>query len=704
MSPYSYSLNKPLWDPSNFTFNTFSPVGGWNGGFGNFQMPWFGTSSSSDSTAPDSYEAWKKEELKRQEEEAKKSAFLDERSEEVKKTKELIEAQENIIKNIKKGKKADGSYVVENAKLEGPKLKEDGSIDKEASKPKKKGFWAKAGEWVCSAGSALKNMGKSLIGFDENGKWSWKKCLKNVAITAAAIGATFIPVVGPAIGYGLLAYGVVSGGVGVAKGISKLNKAKTEEAKEQARQDICSGAFVGISSAIGLRGLGKSVSAAAKASGTNTTTMGISAVAKARTGLGKPIEVISQATRDMTVNAFKATTNAMQADKALIAANGGGIKGFGKAYANKVNTAVNNCNNWSKRYQDKYAEMETSLNNRISELNSQIAAETNAAKRTLLQEQKAMLESNLNELRSISGFKSKTEFDRLNTENSGIRNQEKLSSYTQNSSGSYEINGQSISGQSFEVFQKEIQAMQKSYIKDLKKLNQFKEAQMRSFSKHPDSHRRELNEYTDATVRAKYNTKDKLKAGIQNLSSKIEDLTTKIAEVEEKLARATSPRKIANLRNTLQNLKAQKLAAENELAICNSIKFKSLFKSSTWLKNEYSNYIGGSNASFGALRSYAGKALTHPAAAVPLTMGQWGREYSIPMFGSLTQLTKEQGEEYITQLEQQIAEYEKTLEALNEIESAEEWETIKAQYAAQLKAQEEAQAAAQAAQEAQGQQ
>ena len=96
--------------------------------------------------------------------------------------------------------------------------------------------------------------------------------------------------------------------------------------------------------------------------------------------------------------------------------------------------------------------------------------------------------------------------------------------------------------------------------------------------------------------------------------------------------------------------------------------------------------------------------MTHPAAAVPLTMGQWDREYSIPMFGSLTQLTKEQGEEYITQLEQQIAEYEKTLEALNEIESAEEWETIKAQYAAQLKAQEEAQAAAQAAQEAQGQQ
>ena len=698
------NFNIPLWDPRNFNTN-FSPSFFGSTGWNNFQTPFRGsTASESPNTGKSSYQKWKDEELKKQEAEVKKAVFLEERAKEIEKTRDLIEAQEKVIKDIKNSKKADGTYVLETAKLDGPKLKEDGTVDKEAMKPEKKGFWQKAGEWVCSAGAALKNIGKSILGYDENGKWSWKKCLKNVAITAAAIGATFIPVVGPAIGYGLLAYGVVSGGVGVAKGISKLNKAKTEEAKEQARQDICSGAFVGISSAIGLRGLGKSVSAAAKASGTNTTTMGISAVAKARSGLGKPIEVISQTARDMTVNALKATKNAVRKDIKSVNDIGGGITGFCKVYANKVNTAVKNMNNWGKKYQDKYTEMENSLNKRLSELNKQIAAETNAAKRTLLQEQKAMLESNLNELRSISGFKSKTEFDRLNTENSGIRNQEQLSSYTQNSRGGYDINGHSISQQRFDVFRKEMESMQKSYIKDLKKLNQFKEAQMRSFSKHPDSHRRELNEYTDATVRAKYNTKDKLKAGIQNLSSKIEDLTAKIAEVEEKIARATSPRKIAGLKNTLNNLKAQKLAAENELAICNSIKFKSLFKSSTWLKNEYSNYIGGSNASFGALRSYAGKALTHPAAAVPLTMGQWDREYSIPMFGSLTQLTKEQGEEYITQLEQQIAEYEKTIDALNDIESAEEWETIKAQYAAQLKAQEEAQAAAQAAQEAQGQQ
>ena len=696
--PYSYNLNKPLWDPSNFTFNNFSPAFMPNNTFDGMQMPWFGTSSTSSdsSTSTDSYERWKQEELKRQEANAKKAVFLEERSEEIKKTKDLIEAQEQAIKDIKKGKKADGTYVVEAAALNGPQLKEDGTVDKEASKPKKKGFLQKAGKWVCSAGAVLTNMGKSLLGYDENGKWSFKKLLRNAVITVGAVGATFIPVIGPAISYGLLAYGVVSGTVGVAKGISKLNNAKTEEEKEQARQDICSGAFVGVSSAIGLRGLGKSVSTAAKAAGTNPTTMGVSAVAKARTGIGKPFEVISQAARDMTVNAFKATTNAMKADKALIATSGGGIKGFGKAYANKVNTAVNNVNNWSKRYQDKYTEMETSLNNRISELNSQIAAETNAAKRTLLQEQKAMLESNLNELRSISGFKSKTEFDRLNTENSGIRNQEQLSSYTQNSRGGYEINGQSISEQRFNAFKKEMEAMQKSYIKDLKKLNQFKEAQMRKFANKPDTHRRELNEYTDATIRAKYNTKAKLKAGIENLSNKLSDLNTKIAEIEAKLERATSPRKIASYRRALQNFNTQKLQVENELAICNSIKFKSLFKSSTWFKNEYKNYIGGSNMSFGALKSYAGKAITSPAAVAPMTLSQWDRNYELPLFGSLTQLTGEQAEEYITALEQQKESYEKALESLNEIDTVEEWESLKAQYAAQLKAQEEAQAAAQA--------
>ena len=38
--------------------------------------------------------------------------------------------------------------------------------------------------------------------------------------------------------------------------------------------------------------------------------------------------------------------------------------------------------------------METSLNNKITELNTKISTETNAAKKALLQEQKTMHESN----------------------------------------------------------------------------------------------------------------------------------------------------------------------------------------------------------------------------------------------------------------------------------------------------------------------
>ena len=59
--PYSYNLNKPLWDPSNFTFNNFSPAFMPNNTFDGMQMPWFGTSSTSSdsSTSTDSYESWK---------------------------------------------------------------------------------------------------------------------------------------------------------------------------------------------------------------------------------------------------------------------------------------------------------------------------------------------------------------------------------------------------------------------------------------------------------------------------------------------------------------------------------------------------------------------------------------------------------------------------------------------------------------------
>ena len=699
--------SNPLWMPNNFNFSNFQTTPMPMNNVWNFQMPWNGysTTTSSSSSSSDSYESWKAKKLKEQEKEAKTKAFLEERDKEIKKTKELIEYQDKTIKNIKKAKKADGTYVLDQSKLQEPVLKEDGSIDKKASKPKKKGFFGKAMEWAGSAWESVKNIGKSIIGYDENGKWSWKKCLKNVAITAAAIGATCIPVVGPVIGYGLLAGGVISGTIGVAKGISKLNKATTEEAKEKARQDICSGAFIGITSALGLRGLGRSLSSATSstASATAGATSGAastttSAAASSGSTLAKVSRWAAKPFKDMTVNAVKATAKAVKEDLNNI--KGGGFTGFMKAWGTKIKTSFKSAD-FHKKYQDKYKNMETSLNNKITELNNKIATETNASKRALLQEQKTMLEGNLNELRSISGFKSKTEFDKLSSTNSGIKNQEKLGSYTQNSSGGYDINGQTISQKRFEIFKKEMDSAQKSYIKDLKELNTYKESYMRNYSRKPDAHRKELNEYTDANIRAKYNTKDKLKAGKEALNNQLNDLKTKIADTETKIKGTTSRKKLAKLHRELQNYSSQKLQVENELNICNSIKFKSKLKSSTWRKNEYSLYIGGSNTSFKAFRQVTGSAITSPMASAPLIYSQWNREYSVPMFGSLTQCSEEDGDSLLNQAEQQKEDLENALKELENIDTAEKWASLKSQLEAQAKAQQEAQAQEQAENKAQ---
>ncbi|DAA86801.1 TPA: hypothetical protein CPT90_02410 [Candidatus Gastranaerophilales bacterium HUM_3] len=670
----------PLWDWRNFSNTGFMQAGNFSS-FGFPMMPF--SYSSGSSSNKDSYEAYKQKEEAELAKYSSSRAFLTEKSKEIEKTKELIDAQNKTINAIKKGKKTDGSTVVENAVLEGPKLKADGSIDKEASKKaKEKSFLGKLGSWAASAGETLKNLGKSFIGYDENGKWSFKKCIKNIAITAAAVGATFIPVVGPAIGYGLLAYGVGSGVVGVAKGVSKLNKARTAEEEEQARQEICAGALVGLSSAAGMRGLGKSFSTAAKASGASTTSR-IATLAKPRTGAwGKVVETTSQFSRDMTVNALRATGKAMQADKALIAAKGGGLAGFRKAYGSKVSSAWNNINNWETRYKKQYQEMETSLNNKITELNTKISTETNAAKKALLQEQKTMLESNLTELRSMSGIKTKAEFDNLKTTNSSTKNTDQLSAYTQNSSGGYDINGHAIAQKRFDAFKSEMEAIQKQYNKDLNNLIQSKESTMRTYARKPDAHRSELNDYTQTNIRNKYNTPEKLKTGIETLSNRIADLETKIAETEAKISSTTSPRKLNALRRSLDGMKTAKAGFENELSVCSSIKFKSMFKPSTWKKNDFQLAIGGNNP--GKYKELLGITLTSPASAVPLSMAQWNREYSIPMFGvDLTQLTPEQTEEYLKQLESDKKDLENALKHIEAIEKPEEWEALKKQAAAQ---------------------
>ena len=692
--PGAFNPQLPLWDYRNFNNQNFVGYGfnnnNWNTNF--FTTP-FGytdstttsssSSSSSSKSSSNSYEARQKQ-----------IQFFKEKNQEILKQQQLINCKQQAIDAIKKGKKSDGSAIVDSYKLAEPQLKDDGTIDSKAMQPKKKGFWDKACSWAGSAGTALLNIGKSLIGYDEKGNWSAKKLAKNIAITAAALGASFIPVVGPAITYGLLAFGVGSGVVGVANGISKLNKARTAEEEEQARQEICSGAFVGISSAAGLRGLGKSVSASASAA--STKTLGVNALAKSRTGFfGKMLQNTSQFTRDISVNALKATGNAMNTDKTLIATQGGGISGFFRAMGSKIKTAWDSVNSTQHKYNKQYSDMESSLQTKINELNNQIATETNAAKKALLQEKQNMLQKNLDELHNVLNLKTKTEFEKLKTENTSVQNQETLSSYQQNARGGYEINGHSISQQRFNTFKKEMQAAQKQYNKDLSKLVDSKHSMMRSYGRKPDAYRTEINEYTEAAIRNKYNTPEKLKNGIETLTGKLSDLEVKIAETEAKIARATSPRKINALRRTLDGLKSAKLKTENELSVCTGIKFKSWWKPSTWFKNDELLYIGESNATaFGWLKSSV-SGISKPAAMPVLADSQWNHEFSAPLLGGdISQLSSEQAEETLKQLEKEKQDLEKVIKELKNITKADDWEALKQKVAAQQQAQQAQQAQA----------
>lgn len=660
------------WQFQNQNWNSFQPM--FNNNFGNFNgfnfnNIWSGntstaSSSSKTSSGDSDYDAWYEKRMNGAysstaasgEDSAKTATFLEEKSNEIVKTQALLDDTNKKIDALRKAKD-NSSKVVDASLIQDTELNEDGTI--KLTEKKEKGFFKKAANWVSSAGSALLSMGKSLIGFDKDGKWHPEKALKNAAVTALAVGATFIPVVGPAIGYGLLAYGVGSGVVGVAKGVQKLNDAKTEQEEEQARQDICAGAAIGITSAIGLRSLGKAASTA------SATTTRQSILSK-----------LGQEVKNVTINPLKATTQAVKTDYAAVKS-----AGFFKTFGNKATSAFT-ATNYETKYNDKYNNMETGLNNKLADINSKIATETNPAKKVLLEEQKSMLEGNLNELHNLQNIKTKVEFDNLKTTNSATKNQETLTNYTQQNHG-YEINGQAVSKKRFEAFESEMKSIQKIYKKDLKQLLDTKECVMRKLASKPDGHTTELNEYTQSTIRAKYKTSKDLKTGIENINTQLTDVGTRIADVETKLQSATSARKIRNLQNALNGLKNKKAALENELAVCNSIKFKSKLKPSTWGKNEYVLNIGGSNASYGLLFGGVKKAIVNPAATPLLSMAQWDREFSVPFFSTdLVEMTPEQLEEAIKGLETQKAQLEQGLETINKTNTAQEWSSLKASAAA----------------------
>lgn len=567
----SQSWPMPMWQ----TPNNFSTPFAFNNGdiWNNFSI-----SSGNTSNKEMTFE----EHLKRREEEQKaaaqkaneQQAIIDLNNLKQDKIKELdiskkLEATKQTKAQVEKAKKSDGSSSVR-------------------TPYKKLGFWGKVGRWCSNAGSAVVNIGKNLVGIEKDGKWNWKKCLKNVAITAAAIGACFIPVVGPAIGYGLAATGVAMGAYGTVKGISNLKNASDndDEAIDNAQQEIFTGAFTAVTSAFGLRGIGKGVSAS-----------NASVAAERASVAGKAWQSVSQFGRDVTVNAWRATGEAMKADRALIGGQSGnwGITRFFKATGAKIK----NINNYTNQEQKQSDGLNEFTNNRLNTVNEEINKLNNLQREhgsltnyetealTRLQKERNILQANQREFNKFFGsnVKKKTEYDKLYQENSGtkaintIKNDNSLNNF----------------------YAKQLLEQQKRYNYALKRLIKTRENRMRYLAKTPDDNKRILKRYVSTN------------------------------DVE-----------------------------------------KSLLKPTTWRKNKYQLAIGGKNGStFNTL-------ITHPASTAPKAIQVFDPVYTIPI-GYGQEITSDQYDETIRNLDLQTTQLEQAEKAINDCKDVNELNAIDAQ-------------------------
>lgn len=567
----SQSWPMPMWQtPNNFS----TPFAFNNGDIWNN----FSTSSSNTSNKEMTFE----EHLKRREEEQKAAA---QKASEQQAMVDLNKLKQDKIKELDINKKLEATKQTK-AQVEKNK-KSDGSSSVRTPY-KKLGFWGKIGRWCSNAGSALVNIGKNLAGIEKDGSWNWKKCLKNVAITAAAIGACFIPVVGPAIGYGLAATGVAMGAYGTVKGISNFKNASDndDEAIDNAQQEIITGAFTAVTSAFGLRGIGKGVSAS-----------NASVAAERASVAGKAWQSVSQFGRDVTVNAWRATGEAMKADRALIGGQSGnwGIK-FAKATGKKVVSSYKSTFNKETIYKNKYSKVEDAINNRLSEVKNKLVSETDPAKKALLQEEEAMLKLNLEELQSLgSRIKTKADYDKLLQENAGTFSKEYAST----------VNGASIAPRHLEIFNRRVQKFQEAYSKKLAELVKAKNKEMYKKAGNVDKYRSELNQYVP-----------------------IRDVN------------------------------------------------KNLLKPSTWRQNEYQLAIGKTRGS--GYGTFLKLTTIHPASTAPKAMQIFDPIYSVPI-GYGQEITSDQYEETIRNLDLQIAQLEQAEKAINDCKDVNELNAIVAQ-------------------------
>ena len=239
-----------------------------NGGFNGMNTtPVFtlncGSSSSSSSSSS------KKTEIK--DEDVKKG--LEIKHEEQKVLQEKLNQLKDAKETVDKTKNADGSST-------------------QRVKWKDQGFWGKAGRVLSNVGTGLLNMAKGLVGYEPDGKWNWKKCVRNVAVGAAilctgpvggaiaAIGGTTAAAIGGAIATIPTVACVAGMGIGAYKTASGLYKfAKADENDDKAiddsLQEAAQGAATGILSAMGYKSMMNAAAAAEEAAAAEAASSGV---------------------------------------------------------------------------------------------------------------------------------------------------------------------------------------------------------------------------------------------------------------------------------------------------------------------------------------------------------------------------------------------------------------------------------------------
>lgn len=352
------------------------------------------------------------------------------------------------IQEIRSSQKEDGSAVV-------------------APKRKEMGFWGKTLRFLSNAGQGIVNMGKSLLGYEADGSWNWKKALKNAVITAAAIGACFIPVVGPAIGYGLLAFGAASGAVGIVKSSIDISNAKTDEELDKAQQNLGANIFVTATSVIGLKGAGS----AFRTSGANA---GAASAASSGSRLAAAGKNISNFCKDVTVNAYKGAKQASVNDMASVGANG-----FWKTYRTKVTDSFGSLR-YTQKFEKQQSDLIKSLEDRISKIDAQLASKTGNEK-ALLELEKESVTSIINRIRNA---KTKADWEAFATDKDIVDMHSILQGER---AGANDAMLATI---------KRISKENKALLEKLDKLAKAKDNSMKELACQPKKHKTELDEYT----------------------------------------------------------------------------------------------------------------------------------------------------------------------------------------------------------------